>query len=97
MAGSPDTVVQIVTDDMHYLDELAKWSSLDIRSPEPGYGEQFVLISVDILHGRRTAAGDGVAQVSWARCVAVGRRAPGAAAGGERPRSSNRARRRSRD
>ncbi|MDQ3901012.1 MAG: hypothetical protein M3319_11445 [Actinomycetota bacterium] len=43
------------------VDELAELSSLDIRSPEPGYWEQFVLISVDILNGRRTAAGDGVA------------------------------------
>jgi uncharacterized protein len=42
-------------------DELAKLSRLDLRSPEPGYREQFVAISADILNGRRRTAGDSVA------------------------------------
>lgn len=42
-------------------DELTTLSTLDLRSPDRGYQEQFVVISADIINGRRRAAGDGVA------------------------------------
>jgi len=42
-------------------DELTTLSTLDLRNPEPGYREQFVTISADILNGRRRAAKHGEA------------------------------------
>ena len=42
-------------------DELTTLSTLDLRNPEPGYGQQFVAISADILNGRRRAAKHGEA------------------------------------
>ena len=41
--------------------ELARLSALDLCCPDRGYRGQFVVISADIVNGRRRAAGDGVA------------------------------------
>jgi uncharacterized protein len=41
--------------------ELAKLSALDLRCQEPGRRGKFMVISADILNGRRRAARDGVA------------------------------------
>lgn len=55
------TVVVTDSDDVCGGDELARLSVLDLRCPEPDYGQQFVAISADILNGRRRAAKHGEA------------------------------------
>jgi nitroimidazol reductase NimA-like FMN-containing flavoprotein (pyridoxamine 5'-phosphate oxidase superfamily) len=42
-------------------EELAKLSALDVRSQQPERWEQFVVISADMVNGRRRAAKDSVA------------------------------------
>lgn len=41
-------------------DELAKLSALSVRSQQPERREQFVVISADLVNGRRRAANDSV-------------------------------------